>query len=121
MKKIVFVAAFAALAFAGCQKEASIDAPKTNDIVLTAVSDNFPDSKTVLDGVKVLWNTGDRIAVYNGNEVAEFSTAAADKSATADFTTLSEGFAAANSYLAVYPYSDGLAFEKSGYFEHIKK
>ena len=81
MKKIVFVAAFAALAFAGCQKEASIDAPKTNDSVLTAVSDNFPDSKTVLDGVKVLWNGGDRIAVYNGSEVAESSTAA-DKSAT---------------------------------------
>lgn len=111
MKKTVFVAAFAALAFAGCQKEASFDAPQTNEIVLTAVSDNFPDSKTVLDGVKVLWNGGDRIAVYNGNGVAEFSTAAADKSATADFTTSSEGFAAANSYLAVYPYSDGLVFE----------
>ena len=111
MKKIVFVAAFAALAFAGCQKEASFDAPQTNEIVLTAVSDNFPESKTVLDGVKVLWNTDDRIAVYNGSEVAEFSTAAADGSATADFTTSVAEFAAAESYLAVYPYSEGLAFE----------
>ena len=38
MKKIVFVAAFAALAFAGCQKEASFDAPQTNEIVLTETS-----------------------------------------------------------------------------------
>lgn len=110
MKKIVFLAAFAALAFAGCQKEVSFDVPQTNEIVLTAISDNYPESKTVLDGVNVLWNTGDCIAVYNGNQVAEFSTDAADKSATADFTTTNVEFAAAENYLAVYPYSDGLAF-----------
>ena len=63
MKKIVFVAAFAALAFAGCQKEVSFETPQTNDIVLTAISDNYPESKTVLDGVHVLWNNGDCIAV----------------------------------------------------------
>lgn len=110
MKKIVFVAAFAALAFAGCQKEVSFETPQTNDIVLTAISDNYPESKTVLDGAKVFWNNGDCIAVYNGSAVAEFSTAAADKSATADFTTNNAEFAAAENYLAVYPYSDGLAF-----------
>ena len=110
MKKIVFVAALAALAFAGCQKEVSFETPQTNDIVLTAVSDNSPESKAILDGKNVLWNNGDCIAVYNGNEVAEFSTDAADKSATADFTTTNAEFAVAENYLAVYPYSDGLAF-----------
>ena len=110
MKKIVFVAALAALAFAGCQKEVSFETPQTNDIVLTAVSDNSPESKAILDGKNVLWNNGDCIAVYNGNEVAEFSTDAADKSATADFTTTNAQFAVAENYLAVYPYSDGLAF-----------
>lgn len=111
MKKIVFVVAFAAFAFAGCQKEVSFETSQTNDIVLTAISDNYPESKTVLDGVHVLWNNGDCIAVYNGNQVAEFSTDAADKSATADFTTTYAEFAAAENYLAVYPNSDGLAFE----------
>lgn len=112
MKKIVFVAAFAALAFAGCQKEVSFETPQTNDIVLTAISDNYPESKTVLDGAKVFWNNGDCIAVHNGSAVAEFSTAAEDKSATADFTTTNAKFAAAENYLAVYPNSNGLAFEE---------
>ena len=106
MKKIVFVAALAALAFAGCQKEVSFETPQTNDIVLTAVSDNSPESKAILDGKNVLWNNGDCIAVYNGNEAAEFSTDAADKSATADFTTTNAEFAAAENYLAVYPSLD---------------
>ncbi|MGM9787100.1 MAG: hypothetical protein ACI3ZS_09745 [Candidatus Cryptobacteroides sp.] len=111
MKKNIIVMAMAGVAvLAGCQKEVSSVAPDYNGIVITALSDNEPDAKTTLDDANVLWNNSDEIAVYNGTAVAKFTTAAEDRSATADFTTEDTKFQAAGTYLAVYPYSEGVAF-----------
>ena len=111
MKKNIFVMAMAGAAvLAGCQKEVSSVAPDYNGIVITALSDNEPDAKTTLEGKQVLWNNSDEIAVYNGTAVAKFTTAAEDRSATADFTTENAEFDAVETYLAVYPYSEEVDF-----------
>ncbi|MGM9735726.1 MAG: hypothetical protein ACI3ZL_04880 [Candidatus Cryptobacteroides sp.] len=99
-----------AFALAGCQEEMPFEASQVNDIVISAVSETGADTKTVLDGVTVLWNSSDRIAVFNGIEMAEFTTTTPDRSASADFTTTDLSFAPAETYLAAYPYSDDLLF-----------
>lgn len=112
MKKNIFALTLAgAVALAGCQKETSPVAPEeVNPIVITALADIESNVKTTLDGASVLWNTSDKIAVYNGSVVAEFTTDVTDGSAKADFTTTNPSFSEAGSYLAAYPYSDGLSF-----------
>ncbi|MGM9735728.1 MAG: hypothetical protein ACI3ZL_04890 [Candidatus Cryptobacteroides sp.] len=109
-KNIVVLIMAGAVALAGCQKEVPAVAPEFNEIVITAVADSQDATKTILDGVDVLWNNGDAIAVYNGTAVAEFVTALEANSTTADFTTENSEFQAAESYLAVYPYSAVASF-----------
>ena len=109
MRRIEYIFALAgSLAFAGCQGE--LLPHEVNDVVISAISESGSGTKTVLDGVSVLWNHSDRIAVYNGHAVAEFTTAIAENSAKADFVTSDLSFEPAASYLAAYPYSDELAF-----------
>ncbi|MGM9735730.1 MAG: hypothetical protein ACI3ZL_04900 [Candidatus Cryptobacteroides sp.] len=107
----IFMAASAVLMVACAKEYAPVaDAPETDALVLKAIVEDSPMTKTGVSNGKVLWNNGDAIAVSNGLEVAEFTTADPDGSASASFTTSSDTFEYADSYSALYPYAEGTVF-----------
>lgn len=110
MKKI-YSFAFAAVAIlsaASCQKE-----ELTNNETLLGggnftVTATIAETKTVLDGVNVLWSPGDKISLFNneGNSVA-FSTDITEPAAVAKFTNTAE-YTAPETIYAVYPDRGGV-------------
>lgn len=65
---MIFILSLAAILFSACQQ---VELPNetatqdTNDIVYAAIEDTA-DTKTSLDGEKVVWNSGDEIVVFKG-------------------------------------------------------
>ena len=89
MKKI-FLALAAVAALASCVKENTLVPEQTADnlVTITAVS---ADTKTTLDGVNVLWEENDAIAVVVEGEseyLETFTTSSTEKASTAEFTAV---------------------------------
>lgn len=118
MKKI-FLALAAVAALASCVKENTLVPEQTADnlVTITAVS---ADTKTTLDGVNVLWEENDEIAVVVEGKyeyLETFTTSSKEKASTAEFTAvLSDELVADETVTgvgyAVYPaesatYADG--------------
>lgn len=104
MKKI-FSVMLLALAFVGvsCNQdkneiEGGEMAPK---FTITAGIENG-ESRTVLDGLKVLWSGKEEITVASSNTTALFTAEVTEPSATAEFTTTATDFTGAE-FLAHYP------------------
>ncbi|MDO4758484.1 MAG: starch-binding protein [Rikenellaceae bacterium] len=104
MKKI-FSVMLLALAFVGvsCSQdkneiEGGEMAPK---FTITAGIENG-ESRTVLDGLKVLWSGKEEITVASSNTTALFTAEVTEPSATAEFTTTATDFTGAE-FLAHYP------------------
>lgn len=115
MKKLLVIAALAAVGMSACSKDdgvsASADGRKYVQVTIpeNAASD---ETRTSVDGTATSWVAGDRVAVslYNGSttEVCEFT---ADRSGA---TTTFSGDVPVGSYTlaaAHYPYNCGAAFD----------
>ena len=106
MKKIITsTLLLSALAlFSACQKPEKQTPAKGDSIVFTASFD--PETKTVLDGKKSLWNM-DEIRVFNGNHgVAQEYVTTAANAPTAEFKIKNEAASFTGSkFIAVYPNS----------------
>ena len=115
MKKLLVIAALAAVGMSACSKDdgvsASADGRKYVQVTIpeNAASD---ETRTSVDGTVTSWVAGDRVAVslYNGSttEVCEFT---ADRSGA---TTTFSGDVPVGSYTlaaAHYPYNCGAAFD----------
>lgn len=108
MKRNYILAAFmAAFALVSCSKE--VAQPEENpqvseDVKLVKVSMSASSqTKTTLDGQKILWESGDKIAVCYGTTIQEFTLTAGEGTTTARF----EGQIDENvtSVTAIYPYN----------------
>lgn len=112
MKKVIYATlALGALILASCQKENSVNGPKVESPVFTAYIDTDapagqPETKTVLNGLKSEWVSGDAIRVLNGTNTkgcdAVYTTT--DNGATATFTTTVKDFTGSE-FIAMYPAS----------------
>ncbi|MGM9787102.1 MAG: hypothetical protein ACI3ZS_09755 [Candidatus Cryptobacteroides sp.] len=105
-----FMMAASALLLVACAKENAPVSDAPEGLILTALVEEYPVTRTGVSDGKVFWNSGDAIAVSNGSAVAEFTTADPDGSASASFTTSSDTFAKAETYSALYPYAEGTVF-----------
>lgn len=89
--KRIFLLLAAVAAFASCVKENDLVPDQTSDnlVTITAVS---ADTKTTLDGVNVLWEENDAIAVVVEGEsdkyLQTFTTSSTEKASTAEFTAV---------------------------------
>lgn len=107
MKKVFYATlALGALILASCQKENSVNGPKVESPVFTAYIDTDapagqPETKTVLNGLKSEWESGDAIRVLNEKgDVANYTTTDSGESAT--FKTETKGFTG-EQFMALYP------------------
>ena len=100
MKKVFYATlALGALILASCQKENSVELPKVDSPVFTAHID--AGTKTVLNGQKSEWVSGDEIRVLN-EKGASANYTTNDAGTTATFKTTTEGFTG-NQFVALYP------------------
>jgi uncharacterized protein (TIGR02145 family) len=69
MKKLFYILPSMALLFSACQQTELPKAPETMDLtdIVYATIDDATDTRTSLDGEKVLWSSGDEIVVFKGN------------------------------------------------------
>lgn len=120
MKKTMMWASILML-FSGCQMADSLKEEQENRPVYMAVMEDFSaETKTVLDGRDVLWSSGDRITVFDGNDMGKpyLLDPASVGSPSGEFTETS-GLSADGSgdqidaVVAVYPHSSSLALSKS--------
>ncbi|MGM9769042.1 MAG: hypothetical protein ACI3Z0_11415 [Candidatus Cryptobacteroides sp.] len=119
MKKVLYATlALGALILASCQKENTVELPKGDSPVFTAHIDD--GTKTVLNGQKSEWVSGDAIRVLNESSgSANYTTT--DNGATATFTTATEGFAGTK-FVALYPASPaGSVTWDPSYPQYIKQ
>lgn len=105
MKKFysLLVAAAMVLGATSCQKDAAETVATNEPVSFTAT---LNATRTELgEGNKVMWNAGDKIAIYTRENTAGvvFDGDATEATATATFTTTSEFAASETGYLAVYP------------------
>ena len=110
MKKSIFCLATLTVLLAGCQKENIENAIKPEDptgsgelkeMVFTATSDQ---TKAVLNGYSVTWENTDKIAVYDGISVREFTAVSVSPDGTsATFSGWVDS--EATEFYAVAPYS----------------
>ncbi|MCI6318362.1 MAG: hypothetical protein MR784_01810, partial [Rikenellaceae bacterium] len=114
-KSYLAIIALGALVIASCQKENSADLPKVDSPVFTATLDADSDTKTVLNGNKSEWVSGDAIRVLNGTGGSAVYTTA-DEGASATFKT-TEGFTGTQ-FLALYPANES-AIWKADYPTYI--
>ena len=111
MKKLLFFAAFAVAALVSCAVEPIETVVPADQITIHA---GFtPDTRTVVNGTKVLWSPGDQICVLTSSGLGAtkscFTTNATEPCASADFY----GFPPESnynepSYWLVYPYSENI-------------
>ena len=114
MKKYAFSALVAVVSLlAACRQEVPeeiIPGDELKEIILKA---DLADSKVLLDGYSLTWAEGDRIAVFDGEAVREFSLVSGAGTKTASFSGSIS--ASAGILSAIYPYSaatlDGGSFD----------
>lgn len=80
-------------------------------ITFTAMVEQDSSTRAMIDGPKIKWSEGDKIAVYDGSRIRQFELVSGAGTTSAKF----EGFAyAADSYVAVYPYSEDIKVDSKG-------
>lgn len=105
-KSFVFISLLAA-AFVSCSKENQIVTDTQEDLVPMTFSASLPSTRTVLDGVKVLWAVDDVLNVIevntSGELVGEHPFMLSSGEGTASATFSGEVKSTDNTFYAVYP------------------
>lgn len=107
--------------FSGCQMMDGVQEEQEIGPEYIAVMEYFsPETKTVLDGRRVLWSSGDRITVFDGNDTGMpylLNSASAGSSSgkfSADTGSPVDGSGDdIDAVVAVYPHSSDLTISKS--------
>lgn len=117
MKKSIksLLSAITVVAAASCAKEVVQTEPSTSvqegtPVTIAATIDD--GAKANLDGLKVVWNANDSIAVYDGTKVNKFVVSASDGTKAWFVGTIAEGSSAV---AAVYPYSSNISFAEGAF------
>lgn len=113
MKKSFVLAALAVAALVSCQKEMSPEEIIENgregyvEVTLTAICD--VTTKASLDGKAVIWEEGEKLAVYTDNSTASniFTVKEVEGSNVVITGTVPEG---ATSFIAAYPYESAVSY-----------
>lgn len=118
MKKTIktLLSAIAIVATASCAKENAQTNPLNSeqecDLVPVTLSADILDSKANLDGLKVVWDLEDEIAVYDGTEIHKFTALSVDGNKATFVGTVAAG---ASPISALYPYSSDMTFESGAF------
>lgn len=106
MKKYILLLGVFCLGLVSCIKE---DMPQQDGMVtFSAVYNDVPATRTVLEGMKPYWTPSDKISVYDGKNNEFVNTGSANSASTKFKGTLTgQG---RNYYLAAYPYNADLTF-----------
>lgn len=100
MKKIFTSILMAAAILCSCNKETPVEV-ENSKVKMTFAAD-LTDTKATLEGLKVIWQENDEVAVYDGTDVNKFTV----KSMDGTHAVLEgEVTAGSTSFYAVYPYS----------------
>lgn len=112
MKYLSFLFTLAFLIFVGCTEISSeVSRDLLQPMTFSASVLDEPDVKAAVDGLDIKWSAGDRIGIYDGTSFREFTL----KEGAGTTSAIFEGEAAqANSYTAVYPYSEDLSIDSEG-------
>lgn len=102
MKKAYLYTALALLAVSCTLEPVEVEHEILEPLVLS-VECGDSGTRTIINGVEVLWHESDRIAVYDGTAVREFVLVSGSGTKTARFT--GEVSSSATSLSAIYPYS----------------
>ena len=131
MKKLLYL--FAALALFACEQPADFDQPVQGgnasgaglpEVIYATVDDESDDAetRTVVSGQSVLWNTGDAVSLFLGDtHNAKYQYNGEDKKAYAAFKLDEENTGVSGSAvslpLAVYPYSSATNYKSANTVE----
>lgn len=109
MKKVIILAALAAMALTACQQDITIEENQSEGAVdFTATTESAPATKTALSynapNYDVVWSSGDKITVVDGAGTPNVGIYSTTSTTThADFTFSSGDKATTPSYKAWYP------------------
>jgi len=109
MKKVIILAALAAMTLTACQQDISIEENKPDGaVVFTATTESAPATKTALSynapNYDVVWSNGDKITIVDGAGTPNVGVYSTTSTTThADFTFSSGAEATTPSYKAWYP------------------
>ena len=114
MKKLLVIAALAAVGMSACSKDDGVSAPADmrKYVQVTIPEDAVSETRTSVDGTTTSWVAGDKVAVflYDGTATEKFEFTADKSGATTTFS----GDVPVGSYTlaaAHYPYSCGATFD----------
>ncbi len=118
-KPLIFAAAIA-IAGVSCTKGSSVSEPSGNKVPMTfSVSSSDAFTKTAVDGVKVLWEGTDKIAVFDGLSMTpnKFDLTEEAGTTSAKFRgSVSEG---ATEFHAIYPYGTDASYSEKTFSSTI--
>ena len=109
MKKVIILAALAAMALTACQQEIAIEENQpAGTVVFTATTESAPATKTALSyndpNYDVVWSSGDKITIVDGAGTPNVGVYSTTSTTThADFTFSSGAEATTPNYKAWYP------------------
>ena len=113
MKKYLFFAAIAIAALVSCQKEIAKEevAVKPGYVQLTLTAQCDVDSKASLNGKQVVWEVGEKVAVFTTASVEpnEFSVTKVEGTSVKIEGSVPEG---TTSFVAAYPYEKAVTWDK---------
>ena len=103
-KLFLYISLFTALLYA-CSPETGTDTPEDGLLIETHLSATMTGSRVALDGTLLnpFWQDGDKIAVYDGEALREFTLLSGEGTANAVFT--GKMSSSATNLKAVYPFS----------------
>ena len=114
MKKYLFFAAIAIAALVSCKKEIAKEevAVKPGYVQLTLTAQCDVDSKASLNGKQVVWEVGEKVAVFTPASVEpnEFSVTGVEGTTVKIWGEVPDG---TTSFVAAYPYENAVSWDKA--------
>ena len=106
MKRIILIAALAAMALTACQQNLNIEEEKSEGTVVFTASTELPATKTALDAsMNVVWQDNDIISIVGGDShVGQYQTSSGGAT-TATFTHYGDTPVTQSPFIAWYPTS----------------
>ena len=114
MKKYLFFAAIAIAALVSCQKEIAKEevTVKPGYVQLTLTAQSDVDSKASLNGKQVVWEVGEKVAVFTAASEApeEFTVTGVEGTTVKIWGAVPDG---TTSFVAAYPYENAVSWDKA--------
>ncbi len=114
MKKYLFFAAIAIAALVSCQKEIAKEevTVKPGYVQLTLTAQSDIESKASLNGKQVVWEVGEKVAVFTAASVEpnEFTVTGVEGTTVKIWGEVPDG---TTSFVAAYPYENAVSWDKA--------